>query len=209
MAELDEAYMSAPTFEAEAARSRAFGARALDEFKPRHRWTREGHTDLGIYQVDLASTEWMENSHTATRHVGLTDEQLAQRLRDDLKKGPRPGSSWPHGQPFPANASTFSDLDSAQRATQYNLDKHTEEITAWIEDQKSATKPTNLELKVDNTPYGELGTSIDRQHMRDDPFPVSKAEDTYGGKTKLVYNDDLDPPFVVMTSMPIVGEKAN
>ncbi|MGN9794443.1 RNase A-like domain-containing protein [Streptomyces sp. OZ13] len=214
-AELDEAYLSAPTFEAEVARARAFGARALDEFKPRHRWTRDGHTDLGIYQVDLASTEWLENSHTATRHVGLTDEQLAQRLRDDLKKGPRPivegqpPPAWPHGQPFPANASSFKDLDSAQRATQYNIDKHSEEITAWIEDQKSAAKPTPLELKVDNTPYGETGRSIDRQHMRDDPFPVSKAEDTYGVKSKLVYNEDLDPPFVVMTSMPIVGEKAN
>src|SRR5690606_1518969 len=36
-AELTEALMSAPRFAAEEARARAFGARALDEFKPRHR----------------------------------------------------------------------------------------------------------------------------------------------------------------------------
>ncbi|WNO72853.1 MULTISPECIES: RNase A-like domain-containing protein [unclassified Streptomyces] len=213
MAELDEAFLSAPTFAAGEARARSFGARALDEFKPRHRWTKDGHTDLGIYQIDLASTEWLENSHTATRHVGLTDEQLAQRLRDDLKKGPRPviegqpPPAWPHGQPFPANASTFKDLDTAQRVTQYNIDEHADEIKNWIERQQSGSKREPLELPLDSTPYGTTGRSIDRQHMRDDPFPANKAEDTYGVKTKLVFNEDLDPPFVVMTSMPVVGDK--
>lgn len=94
---------------------RAFGARALDEFKPRHRWSRPGHADLGIYEIDLASTEWLENLHTINKHVGLTNDQLAQRLRDDLKKPPRPGSDWEHGQPKIARASAFEDIDSAPR----------------------------------------------------------------------------------------------
>ncbi|MEU0375321.1 RNase A-like domain-containing protein [Streptomyces sp. NPDC006283] len=214
--ELDEALLSAPTFEAEEARAHAFGARALDEFRPRHRWTQPGHTDLGIYQIDLASTEWLENSHTAARHVGLTDEQLAQRLRDDLKKGPRPGSNWPYGQPFPAFASTFSDMDTAQRVTQYNIDEHAGEIRDWIDSDPPPEKGDSQEFISESTPYGENGRSIDRQHMKREPesdreameFPAQKAVGTYGVKTKIVYNEDLDPPFVVMTSMPVVGARS-
>ncbi|MEU5435243.1 RNase A-like domain-containing protein [Streptomyces sp. NPDC020719] len=203
--ELDEAFDSAPTYEAEEARAEAYGARSMDEFKQSHRWTKPGNTDLGIYDVDLASTEWLENSHTVNKHVGLTDEQLAQRLRDELKGPVKPESSWPYGQPRLANASTFKDLGAAQRVTQYNIDQNKQAISEWI--AKHPDKGAPLEFTSDQTPYGVNGRSIDRQEMRNSPNPVDKAEDTYGVKTKLVYNPDLDPPFTVMTSMPIVGKK--
>ncbi|MFB4421796.1 RNase A-like domain-containing protein [Streptomyces sp. QL37] len=200
--ELKEASWSAPTFAAEEARARAFGARALDEFKPRHRWTRPGHTDLNIYQIDLASTEWLENSHTVNKHVGLTDEQLAQRLRDDLKKPPRPGTEWEYGQPKVARASAFKDIDSAQRMTQYTIDDNQDAIKEWIERQPDA--PERLDIRVSNTanPDEYSGRSIDKQEIKASPFPADKAVNVKGVETRLVYNRDLDPPFTVLSSMP-------
>ncbi|MFD4028483.1 hypothetical protein ACFWRV_33965 [Streptomyces sp. NPDC058576] len=78
-AELTEALMSAPRFAAEEARARAFGARALDEFKPRHRWSRPGNADLGIYEMDLASTEWHGQPKVA-RASAFKDIDSAQRM---------------------------------------------------------------------------------------------------------------------------------
>ncbi|MGN9795752.1 RNase A-like domain-containing protein [Streptomyces sp. OZ13] len=201
--ELDEALLSAPTFEAEAARARAFGARAMDEFRPRHRWTKEGHTSLGIYQIDLASSEWMENSHTVNKHVGLTDEQLAQRLRDDLKKGPRPGTEWEYGQPIPARASTFTDMDAAQRHTQYNIDRNADIIKKWIESEPAPG--ARLDIAVDHPadPEESSGRAIDKEAMKAEPFPSGQARDVKGIESRLVYNEDLDPPFTVLTSMPM------
>ncbi|MFJ9183126.1 MULTISPECIES: RNase A-like domain-containing protein [Streptomyces] len=37
----------------------------------------------------------MANGHTLDKHVGKTDEQLAQRLRDQQSGGPT--TAWPHG----------------------------------------------------------------------------------------------------------------
>ncbi|WP_374214436.1 RNase A-like domain-containing protein [Streptomyces sp. Je 1-79] len=42
----------------------------------------------------------MANGHTLDKHVGKTDEQLAQRLRDQQSGGPT--AAWPHGKPSPA-----------------------------------------------------------------------------------------------------------
>lgn len=206
-AELTEALMSAPRFAAEEARARAFGARALDEFKPRHRWSRPGNADLGIYEIDLASTEWLENSHTVNKHVGLTDDQLAQRLRDDLKKGPRPGTEWEHGQPMVARASAFKDIDSAQRMTQYTIDANQKTIKDWIDDQPDSGK--RLDIKVPHTadPDEYSGRSIEKQEMKNSPFPSDKATNVKGVETRLVYNPDLDPPFTVLTSMPAPVKK--
>lgn len=198
--ELTEASRSAPTYEAEEARAQAFGARSLNEFKPEHKWSTPGDADRGVYAVDLASTEWLENSHTALKHVSLTDDQLAQRLRDDLKREPRPESSWPHGQPQIARASTFTDLQSAQKLTQYNLDRNSAGIKEWLD---GPPKDGALEtFRSPNTPYGVSGRSIDKTELKSDDFPSSKAKDVTGVETRLVYNKDLDPPFTVLTSMP-------
>nr|WP_148023994.1 RNase A-like domain-containing protein [Streptomyces lavendulae] len=202
--ELNEAALSAPTYVAEEARAEAFGARSLNDFKNEHKWSTPGDADHGVYKVDLASTEWMENSHTVTKHVGLTDEQLAQRLRDELKKPPRPGTDWPYGQPQVGEASTFSDLDSAQKMTQYNIDQNSKEISEWIAEHKGndPDKKQRLDISVPSTPYGDSGRSISKAELKSDPFPADKARPVKGVETRLIYNGDLDPPFTVMTSMP-------
>ena len=198
--ELTEAAMSAPTYEAEEARAEAFGARSLTEFKPGHVWSTPGDADNGVYKVDLASTEWLENSHTVSKHVGLTDDQLAQRLRDELKKPPRPGTEWPYGQPRVAEASSFKDLESAQKMTQFNIDKNTDEIKKWIANHPD--KGGRLEITVPDTPYGHSGRSIGKEEIKTDEFPASKANYVDGVETRLLYDPDLDPPFTVVTSMP-------
>ncbi|MFE3826236.1 RNase A-like domain-containing protein [Streptomyces sp. NPDC059092] len=206
--ELEEAYQSAPTYEAQEARAEAFGARSMDEFKPRHRWTNEGDAAQGIYQIDLASSEWLNNSHTVNKHVGLTDDQLAQRLRDDLKKPPRPGTEWPHGQPMPARASTFTDLDSAQRLTQYTIDKNSAKIESWLAGQPDPqNKRLDITVPHPANPDEISGRAIDKFEMKNSPFPSDKAVDVKGVETRLAYDPDLDPPFTVVTSMPMTPKK--
>ncbi|WP_052457032.1 RNase A-like domain-containing protein [Streptomyces sp. AcH 505] len=205
--ELEEAYQSAPTYQSEEARAEGFGARSLDEFKPRHRWTKDGDTANGNYQLDLASTEWLNNSHTLNKHVGLTDDQLAQRLRDDLKKPPRPGTAWPYGQPKIGNASTFPDIDTAQRLTQYTIDRNNSKISTWLATQPNPKEP-RLDIRVDHpaNPDEFSGRSIDRTEMQTSPFPSGKATDVKGVETRLAYDPDLDPPFTVVTSMPVAAK---
>ncbi|MFE5858861.1 hypothetical protein ACFQ61_37295, partial [Streptomyces sp. NPDC056500] len=50
--ELDEALLSAPTFQAEQARAQAFGARSLNEFKREHSWQRAEATFPYQYSLD-------------------------------------------------------------------------------------------------------------------------------------------------------------
>ncbi|WP_301129683.1 RNase A-like domain-containing protein [Streptomyces cacaoi] len=212
--ELEEAYHKAPTYKAEAARAQAYGARSLDEFKNRHRWTKKGDTEDGRYVIDLAGTEGINNSHTVNKHVGLTDEQLAMRLRDELKKTPteypedRPPpkngqepTKWKYGQPKIGNASTFPDMDTAQKATQYNIDNNGEAIEEWL---RSGPEPGKAEpFTSDSTPYGATGRNIDKEHLQKSDFPADKAETVHGVRTELVYDPDLDPPFTVLSSMPV------
>lgn len=160
-----------------------------------------GDADRGVYKLDLASTEWLENSHTVSKHVGLTDDQLAQRLRDDLKKPPREGSAWPNGQPKVAEASTFKNLESAQKMTQYNIDENADVIKNWIAEDKPK-KGDRMDIAVPETPYGHSGRSIGKEEIQGDPFPVDKAKYVDGVETRILYDPDLDPPFTVMTSMP-------
>lgn len=91
-------------------------------------------------------------------------------------------------------------MESAQKLTQYNLDKNDNRISDWIR-----SKPANgarLDVSVSETPYGHSGRSIDKSEIQNDPFPAGEARYVDGVETRLVYNDDLDPPFTVMTSMP-------
>ncbi|MEU8546675.1 RNase A-like domain-containing protein [Streptomyces roseoverticillatus] len=205
---LDEAHLSAPSFRAEEARAEGFGARSLTEFKNTHTWTQPGDTDRGVYRIDLADTEWMENSHTLSKHVGLDDDQLAQRLRDDLKKPPREGTDWPYGQPRISDASTFRDFNSAQQLTQYNINENSEEIRKWMDDPDRRKK--KLTIRVEETPDNQpSGRSINKFEIQKDPFPSGKAKDVTAVETDLVYNDDknVDPPFTVLTSMPVEAKK--
>ncbi|MCC5477117.1 RNase A-like domain-containing protein [Streptomyces barringtoniae] len=204
---LEEAKRSAPTYNAEEARAEAFGARALNAFKDEHKWTKAGDTDQGVYKIDLASSEWLDNGHTLDKHVGKTSEQLAQRLRDQSDP---PTNDWPHNKPKIGGASSFKDLASAQRFTQYNIDTHSTDIKKWLD---GPPPPTNGEVKkfVGDGPNGEVtGISVTKQPWDpQDPQTgykqggmEAKPTDVKRIDTRLRYDDRLDPPFVVITSMP-------
>ncbi|MFF8845751.1 RNase A-like domain-containing protein [Streptomyces sp. NPDC015127] len=207
MGPLDEAHRSAPKFEAQEARAEAFGRRALNEFKKEHQWTNSEDAKNGIYKVDLASSEWMANGHTLDKHVGKSPEQLAQRLRD---QGDPPTANWPHGKPTVGAASSFADLQSAQRYTQYNIDQHSTEIKQWLE---GPPPPAEGDVRkfVGAGPNGEVtGTSVTKQpYDPSDPMTgfkqggmEAKPIDVKNVDTRLKYDSSLDPPFVVITSMP-------
>lgn len=197
---LDEAYLSAPTYQAEEARTEGFGARALTDFSKDHPWSGKGGS--GKYDIDLASSEGLDGSHTLDKHVGKTDQQLAQRLRDDLKKPPRPGSSWPYGQPKIGFASTFKNTQSAQDLTQYCINQNSSRISEWLAKPPAPGEP--LDIDVSHAPDGAAtGRSIDRHDFRTDGMDsADKATDVYGVSTRLKYNKDLHPPFTVTSSMP-------
>lgn len=203
---LEEARLSVPRYAAEEARAEAFGARSLDEFKHSHAWTNPEDTKNGIYKIDLASNEWLDGGHTLDKHVGKSDAQLAQRLRD---QGDPPTAAWPHGKPQVGAASTFTTAAQAQRLTQYNVDENSAEITAWLGRPPSAQND-DLKLPIDCTaPNGETsGRSVTKQPndvnnegfktkgLEAEAIPVKKV------RTILKYDPQLDPPFVVLTSMP-------
>lgn len=110
---LDEAYLSAPEFEAGVARARGFGMRALEEFEESQAWLKADST--GKYDLDPAANEYFEHGHTLDKHVGRTDEQLAQRLRDQQTAGPT--QAWPYGKPYPAAASSFPNRTTGGRSS--------------------------------------------------------------------------------------------
>ncbi|PZT69256.1 hypothetical protein DN402_19835 [Streptomyces sp. SW4] len=123
--QLDEALLSVPTFRAEAARAAAYGARTLNDFKKEHSWQRPGESQIPFkYSIDLATEEELHGGHSIDKHVGLTDDQLTQRLRDESS-----GSGVPD---IPA-ASSFTDLESAQKYTQYNIRANSAEIDKWLQ----------------------------------------------------------------------------
>jgi len=204
---LEEARRSAPTFEAEESRAEAFGARSLDDFKNKHKWTNPEDTKNGVYKIDLASSEWLDGGHTIDKHVGKTPEQLAQRLRDQSDP---PTMAWPNNKPKIAGASSFKDIESAQRFTQYNVDAHSGQIKAWLE---GPPPPAEGAVKnfVGPGPNGEVtGTSITKQpYDPSDPMTGfkqggmdTKPIEVKNIDTRLKYDSSLNPPFVVMTSMP-------
>ena len=109
MSPLDEAHASVPRYEAEEARAEGFGARSLNEFKEQPLYTVPGEDKNNhFYPVDLANQEGVHKSHVIDKHVGQSDAQLLNRLRD---------------QPTITAASTFPDLATAQKVTQDSMDE--------------------------------------------------------------------------------------
>lgn len=196
MEPLNEAHRAAPTFRAEDARAQAFGARALNEFKQQPLYTVPGEDkDNHFYPVDLANQEGVHNSHVIDKHVGQSDEQLLNRLRD---------------QPTITAASTFPDLAIAQKATQDAMD----EIGPDGSKPENAGKPN---LDVNNPKKIERWLSVPRQDNsilaldpvefdyatgRTVPAGSTTASDTHSVKVVLKYKNGIDPPYVVYTSMP-------
>ncbi|MEU5163096.1 RNase A-like domain-containing protein [Streptomyces sp. NPDC020875] len=192
--ELDEAILSAPTFRAEAARAEAYGARTLNDFKKEHSWQRPESPGPYKYSIDLATEEELYGGHSIDRHVGLTDAQLTQRLRDEAS-----GS----GKVDIPAASTFTDLESAQRYAEHAIRINTAAIDKWIQGPPVPSTAIGEEFTVDSIPAGPLGmpevTGRTAPVVNDAPTP---PKDAYGVSVILKYKPDLDPPFVVLTSMP-------
>ncbi|WP_190221071.1 RNase A-like domain-containing protein [Streptomyces griseosporeus] len=190
--ELDEALLSVPTFVAEEARAEAYGARSLNDFKKEHSWQRPESTIPYRYSLDLATEEELHGGHSIDKHVGLTDLQLTQRLRDE--------SSGSGHINIPA-ASTFTDLESAQNYTQYNIRSNTAAIETWL--KGNPPDPRQKEFTVGAVGAGNqafpVATGRTAQVVGGHPTP---AKDAYGVSTVLKYEPSLDPPFVVLTSMP-------
>ncbi|MGQ5229430.1 RNase A-like domain-containing protein [Streptomyces sp. yara] len=206
MGPLDEAHRSAPRFEAQEARAQGFGMRALEDFKDSQVWLKVDSS--GAYDLNLAANEYLENGHTLDKHVGKTDEQLAQRLRDQQTNGPT--QAWPHGKPYPGAASSFPNHKRAEQLTEYNLNQNKAAIEAWI---KGPPPPADgkVESFVSTAPPGETsGRSVFKQPV-DPNDPLSgykqggmqaKAYDVNGIDTRIRYDSSRNPPFTVMTSMP-------
>ncbi|MDX3531526.1 hypothetical protein P1P75_35310 [Streptomyces sp. ID05-39B] len=190
--ELDEALLSVPTFQAERARAQGFGARSLNEFKKEHSWQLPESQFPYTYSVDLAAAEGMGNGHTLDKHVGKTDEQLLQRMRDESKAD---------GTPKIPGASTFADMESAQRYTQYALRDNTDEINTWLsgnppkpmEEFNTASVPLQGPLAGD-TVTGRGTSLVDGK--------ITEVQNTKGVSLRLMYDPSLDPPYVVFSSMP-------
>ncbi|MFH8881266.1 RNase A-like domain-containing protein [Streptomyces californicus] len=182
---LDEAYLSAPTFRAESARAESFGARALTEFTKDPLYTVAGDDESNHkYPLDLANQEGMAGSHVVDKHVGKTDEQLEQRLRD--QQIVRPSGIRPEA------VSTFNTLADAQRYTQAALDEPSNQrkIDNWLAGNPGPNSSRSL-LLTTNDP---VGRSWDRGD--------SAARDVTNVWVVLRPNPGSTPPFVVLTSMP-------
>lgn len=188
MTSLDEAYLSAPAFQAEEARSEGFGARSLNQFKHQHKWTVQGDpASRHQYPLDLANQEYMGGAHTIDKHVGKTDDQLAQRLRDQTSGVPA--------------ASSYADMQDAQKYTQACIDRNNEKIERYLASGPPYEPPT---LDVTSDFPGEVtGRSLTRPDYDSDPTTAaSRATDVDGVKVRIKPDHNLDPPFVVVTSMP-------
>lgn len=206
MGPLDEAYRSAPKFEAQEARAEGFGMRALEDFKDSQVWLKVDST--GKYDLNLAANEYMENGHTLDKHVGKTDEQLAQRLRDQQANGLT--QAWPYGKPKIGASSAFPSYQRAEELTEYNLNQNKAAIDAWI---KGPPPPADGEVEpfYSTAPNGETsGRSVSKQPT-DPNDPLSgykqgglnaKGSDVNGIDTRIRYDSSRTPPFTVMTSMP-------
>ncbi|WEV25943.1 hypothetical protein OYE22_12600 [Streptomyces sp. 71268] len=182
MPALDEAYKSAPTFHAEQARAQAFGARSLNEFKKEHKWTVPGTSPNSFtYPVDLANQEGIGGAHAIDKHVGKTDDQLVQRLRDQKNI---PG------------ASSFTDLSTAQRFTQQCIEHNKGAIDRYLNSGTDSTADFRLNLKDSGT---VTGTSAFFQTGSDGTRRVT-VEEVHGVQVKIKSAPDLDPPFTIITS---------
>ncbi|PCG82951.1 hypothetical protein CIB93_27205 [Streptomyces sp. WZ.A104] len=191
--ELDEALLSVPTFQAERARAQGFGARSLNEFKKEHSWQLPESQFPYKYSVDLAAAEGMGNAHTLDKHVGKTDEQLLQRMRDESRAS---------GEPKIPAASTYADVESAQRFTQYCLRDNSNEIDRWL-----AGDPPDkfITIETGSVPLqGPLtGDAVTGKGVTYDGTKISEVHDTKGVSMRLMRDPSLSPPYMVFTSMPV------
>ncbi|OIJ69722.1 hypothetical protein WN71_001310 [Streptomyces mangrovisoli] len=127
----------------------------------------------------------------------MTDDQLRGRLRDDSSA---------------SSASTFTDLPSAQRFTQAALDdvNNADRIEKWIErverrkrnnpgwDPNNSKIQPPIELSFNEVTGSTVSGSDYAQHG-----DGAQASNTHKVRVVLRYRDGLEPPFTVVTSMPV------
>ncbi|MDX3382745.1 hypothetical protein PV682_14885 [Streptomyces niveiscabiei] len=191
---LEEARRSVPAYAAEEARAEAFGARSLNEFRTEHQYIRDSDEQNHFYALDLAGQEGIHGSHVIDKHVGKTDEQLAQRLRDQQVIR--------DATVRPVAASSFTDLDSAQRYTQQAMDDvdNATKVENWLkrrERDHNEKSTLNLGLTFsDVTGRTVLRSGYDQDGLN------ARAVDVHSVDVVIRYKQGVDPPFVVLTSMP-------
>jgi hypothetical protein len=98
-------------------------------------------------QVDLAAAERL-GGHTLARHVGLTDDDLRERLRRE---------------PNLAAASTYPDRQTAERVVAATLAQSTRRIATWS--AGTGARP-NLTLDFRGHPATPVGRSLRRGDTR-------------------------------------------
>ncbi|MFJ3896184.1 RNase A-like domain-containing protein [Streptomyces sp. NPDC090083] len=167
----------------------------MTDFKGNPLYTVPGDSEANhAYPLDLANQEGVHGSHIIDKHVGKTDEQLAQRLRD---------------QPTIDAASTFSDLPAAQKYTQNAMEyvgppansgqqnegvNNKEKIEKWLSRPRSDSSILTLDQVEYNSVTGRTITAGNPH--------ASAAQDTHTVKVVLKYKNGLHPPYVAYTSMP-------
>jgi len=184
---LDEAYLSAPEFDTQTARAEAFGARALTDFKGDPLYPVPGDDESNHrYPVDLANQEGVSGAHVIDKHVGKSDAQLEQRLRDQQRL-------YPDGTVRPIAVSTFNNLPEAQKYTQAVLDdpRNQQKIQNWLNQNPDPTRSTkNIGL--------DFPHPVGRSWKRGD----SGAHDSDKVLVTLRPRPGGHPPYVVLTAMP-------
>jgi Bacterial CdiA-CT RNAse A domain len=92
---------------------------------------------------DLAADE-RRGGHTLARHVGRTDDQLRQRLRD---------------QPDISAASTYTDLETAEVVVAHVLGTSADRVASWTSRRGARA---NLALRVANLRGPPIGRVLER-----------------------------------------------
>lgn len=130
-----------------------------------------------VEEVRLAADE-AAGGHTLARHVGLTDRQLAERLRREPSIGA---------------ASTFVDRQSAERAVAATLERHRARIERWLAGRSGA----DLALELRDAAAGPLGRVL----LRGAREPVAATG------ARVVLRRRGEGGFFVLTAYPIEEER--
>jgi len=121
------------------------------------------------------SVDEQRGGHTLARHVGRTDAQLRQRLRD---------------QPNISAASTYSDRETAERVVGIVLEQSADRVASWT--CRQGSRP-NLALRTVDSRGPPVGRVIERGQS---------ASRTAHGAVVVLRWDDRGASFFVLTSYP-------
>jgi len=123
---------------------------------------------------DLSIDE-QRGGHTLARHVGRTDEQLRQRLRD---------------QPNISAASTYPDRETAELVVGLVLEQSTDNVTSWT--RRRGSRP-NLALRTADPRGPPIGRVLQRGART--PAPAR-------GAVVVLRWDERRGTYYVLTSYP-------